>query len=114
MENLRHLLVDGRTDGMPLQINTLRNLQTLSGVRLNEWGDNDLSKLTTLQKLKIQGKFELEWVKFSDSIAKLENLQSLSLVIQSLPSNRFTFEEQSPFLTMNSWLHLYEMVMNGP
>lgn len=114
MENLRHLLVDGRTDDMPLQIDTLRNLQTLSGIRFNEWGDNNSSKLTTLQKLKIRGKFELERVKFSDSIAKLENLQSLSLVIQSLPSNRFTFEEQSPVLTMNSWLHLYKMVMNGP
>ena len=114
MENLRHLLVDGRTDDMPLQIDTLRNLQTLSGIRFKEWGDNNSSKLTALRKLKIQGKFKLERVQFSDSIAKLENLQSLSLDIQSLPSNRFTSKERPLFLTMNSWLHLYKMVMKGP
>ncbi|RVW93756.1 hypothetical protein CK203_043428 [Vitis vinifera] len=37
MENLRHLSLDGRRDDMLLRIETLQNLRTLSGIRVNKW-----------------------------------------------------------------------------
>ncbi|KAL6332558.1 hypothetical protein AAG906_008978 [Vitis piasezkii] len=96
MENLRHLFISyERQDGKPLRIDTLRNLQTLSGIWFSDLQQNDTSKLPNLHKLKIKVGFDLEVSQFSNSIAKLENLRSFI-----------------PSFVMNSW-HLSKLHLKG-
>ncbi|KAJ9704352.1 hypothetical protein PVL29_002762 [Vitis rotundifolia] len=107
MENLRHLsLFYYTTDSKPLlQIDTLRNLQTLSGIYFSDWQQNDTSDFTSLRKLKINVD-DATGAEFSNSIATLANLRSLYL---EAVGPDFII----PCFVMNSWLHLSKLQMKG-
>ena len=129
MENLRHLFISyERQDGKPLRIDTLRNLQTLSGIWFSDLQQNDTSKLPNLHKLKIKVGFDLEVSQFSNSIAKLENLRSLYLETPDQIERAYPFSldhslspysfvnsdpPSIPSFVMNSWLHLSKLHMKG-
>ncbi|RVW13196.1 putative disease resistance protein RF9 [Vitis vinifera] len=106
MENLRYLFLwYDKKVGKPLQIDTLRNLQTLSGIYFSDWQQNDTSGFTSLRKLKIKVD-DVTVAEFSNSIAKLANLRSLYL--EAVPPNFII-----PCFVMNSWLHLSKLLMKG-
>ena len=79
MKYMRYLYIEGQEEDVPLQIDTLQNLQILSGITFNQWIQNNSIELTCLEKLKLEGRCEVEGVKFSNSIAKLRSLKSLYL-----------------------------------
>ncbi|KAL6332537.1 hypothetical protein AAG906_008957 [Vitis piasezkii] len=106
MENLRHLSLYYYTnDDKPLRIDTLRNLQTLSGIYFSDWQQSDTSDFTSLRKLKIKVD-DATVAEFSNSIAKLSNLRSLYLEAVGL-------DFIIPCFVMNSWLHLSKLLMTG-
>ncbi|KAJ9704348.1 hypothetical protein PVL29_002758 [Vitis rotundifolia] len=107
MENLQHLsLLSYKTDSKSLlRIETLRNLQTLSGIYFSDWQQNDTSDFTSLRKLKIKVD-DATVAEFSNSIAKLANLRSLYLEAVGL-------DFIIPCFVMNSWLHLSKLQMKG-
>lgn len=88
------------------ELTLLSNLQTLSSIWFSDWHQNDTSKLTSLQKLKLQGEFAFEVPEFSNSIAKLENLRSLYLLA-------IDFSNIS-LCVMNSWLKVSKLNINTP
>ena len=90
---------------VPLQIDTLQNLQILSGITFNQWIKNDSSNLTCLEKLKLEGKCEVEGAVFSNSISKLPSLKSLYL--------KASDELSIPPLAINSCLHLSKLDIKG-
>ena len=105
MENLRYLFLSYyKKVGKPLQIDTLRNLQTLSGIYFSDWQQNDTSEFTSLRKLKIEVD-DVTVAEFSNSIAKLANLRSLYL--EAVSPNFI------PCFVMNSWLHLSKLLLKG-
>ncbi|XP_027124523.1 putative disease resistance RPP13-like protein 3 [Coffea arabica] len=53
LESLRHLYAFGMKCDVPLKIEGLRNLQTLSGIRFDDIMHNNMITLTSLQKLGI-------------------------------------------------------------
>ena len=104
MKNLRHLFLSYNhgEDDKPLHIDTLRNLQTLSGIWLSDWQQNDTRELTSLRKLKIKVD-DSTMSEFSNSIAKLENLRSLYL--------EASHDSMIPSFGMSSLLHLSKLHM---
>ncbi|RVW93280.1 Disease resistance protein RPP13 [Vitis vinifera] len=98
MKNMRYLYIEGQEEDVPLQIDTLQNLQILSGITFNQWIQNNSIELTCLEKLKLEGRCEVEGVKFSNSIAKLLSLKSLHL--------KASDESCIPSLAMNSCHYL--------
>nr|CAN68446.1 hypothetical protein VITISV_034092 [Vitis vinifera] len=66
IKNMRYLYMEGQEEDVPLQIHTLQNLQILSGITFNQWIKNDSSNLTCLEKLKLEGKCEVEGAVFSE------------------------------------------------
>ena len=98
MKNMRYLYIEGQKEDSPLQIDTLQNLQILSGITFNQWIQNNSIELTCLEKLKLEGRCEVEGVKFSNSIAKLLSLKSLHL--------KASDESCIPSLAMNSCHYL--------
>ncbi|RVW13181.1 putative disease resistance RPP8-like protein 2 [Vitis vinifera] len=105
MKNMRYLYMEGQEEGVPLQIDTLQNLQILSGITFDQWIKNDSSNLTCLGKLKLEGRCEVEGVEFSNSIAKLLSLKSLYF--------KASDESNIPPLAMNSCLHLSKLDIKG-
>ena len=107
IQNMRHLYMEGQEDDIPLRIDTLENLQVLSGITFNQWIQNNTSKLTRLQKLKLEGRYEAEGGKFPNSIAKLHDLRSLYLKASDESINCI------PSLSMNSCHHLSKLDIKG-
>ena len=97
--------MEGQEEGVPLQIDTLQNLEILSCITFNQWIKNDSSNLTCLEKLKLEGRCEVEGVVFSNSIAKLPSLKSLYL--------KASDESNIPPLAINSCLHLSKLDIKG-
>ena len=79
MKYMRYLYIEGKEEDVPLQIDTLQNLQILLGIIFNQWIRNNSIELTCLEKLKLEGRCEVKGVKFSNSIAKLRSRKSLYL-----------------------------------
>ena len=102
IQNMRYLYMEGQEDDIPLQIDTLENLQVLSGITFKQWIQTDSSKLTCLGKLKLEGRCEVE---FSKSIAKLCGLKSLYL--------KTSYESSIPSLAMDSCLYLSKLDIKG-
>uniref|UniRef100_F6I136 Disease resistance R13L4/SHOC-2-like LRR domain-containing protein n=1 Tax=Vitis vinifera TaxID=29760 RepID=F6I136_VITVI len=105
IKNMRYLYMEGQEEDVPLQIHTLQNLQILSGITFNQWIKNDSSNLTCLEKLKLEGKCEVEGAVFSNSISKLPSLKSLYL--------KASDELSIPPLAINSCLHLSKLDIKG-
>ena len=105
MKNMRYLYIEGQEEDVPLQIDTLQNLEILSCITFNQWIKNDSSNLTCLEKLKLEGRCEVEGVVFSNSIAKLPSLKSLYL--------KASDESNIPPLAINSCLHLSKLDIKG-
>ncbi|CBI37926.3 unnamed protein product, partial [Vitis vinifera] len=105
LRNMRYLYMEGQEEDVPLQIHTLQNLQILSGITFNQWIKNDSSNLTCLEKLKLEGKCEVEGAVFSNSISKLPSLKSLYL--------KASDELSIPPLAINSCLHLSKLDIKG-
>ena len=105
MKYMRYLYIEGKEEDVPLQIDTLQNLQILSGITFNQWIKNNSGNLTCLGKLKLEGRCEVEGVEFSNSIAKLLSLKSLYLTTSG--------ESSIPPLAINSCLHLSKLDIKG-
>ncbi|KAL6346672.1 hypothetical protein AAG906_000290 [Vitis piasezkii] len=105
IKNMRYLYIEGQKEDVPLKIDTLQNLQILSGITFNQWIKNNSSNLTCLEKLKLEGRCEVEGAVFSNSIAKLPSLKSLYL--------KASDESNIPPLAINSCLHLSKLDIKG-
>ncbi|XP_034681423.1 putative disease resistance protein At1g50180 isoform X2 [Vitis riparia] len=105
IKSMRYLYMEGQQEDVPLQIDTLQNLQILSGITFNQWIKNDSSNLTCLEKLKLEGRCEVEGAVFSNSIAKLPSLKSLYL--------KASVESTIPPLAINSFLNLSKLDIKG-
>ena len=109
IQNMRYLYIEGQEDDIPLKIDTLENLQVLSGITFKQWIQNNSSKLTCLGKLKLEGRYELvealEGFEFWKSIAKLRVLKSLYL--------KASEESSFPSLAMDSCLYLSKLDIKG-
>ncbi|XP_057958694.1 disease resistance RPP8-like protein 3 [Malania oleifera] len=111
MENLQHLYMEPLDCIGQLKIDTLIHLQTLSLVRVQNWKGNNSEKLISLQKLKVNIKFEPD-AEFFDSIAKLPNLLSLELTHVGQPP---TFKSLNKLCNLQRltklyiWAHLPEL-----
>ena len=106
IQNMRYIYMEGQKYDIPLKIDTLENLQVLSGITLKQWIQNNSSKLTCLGKLKLEGRYELvEGVEFWKSISKLRVLKSLYL--------KASEESSFPSLAMDSCLYLYKLDIKG-
>ena len=105
--NMRYLYIEEQEEDDPLKIDTVQNLQILSGITFNQWIRNNASKLTCLEKMKIEGRCELvEEVEFSNSIAKLHSsIKSLYL--------KASDESSIPSLAMSSCPHLCKLDIKG-
>ncbi|KAK2653895.1 hypothetical protein Ddye_013751 [Dipteronia dyeriana] len=90
MENLRHLYMNASSCKGKLRIDTLKNLHTLSLVQINNLKLQTAGKLLNLRKLGVALDEDSDVSKFCNSIAELEQLESLQLVsampFKSLPS----------------------------
>jgi disease resistance protein RPM1 len=78
MRNLRHLYMCGQSGGF-LRIDNLKHLQTLSGIDVSRWKQNNSAHLTSLRKLKMRGNLSLDTIAIFDSISALLQLRSLYL-----------------------------------
>ncbi|CDP17917.1 unnamed protein product [Coffea canephora] len=74
LESLRHLYAKGMECDVPLKIEGLRNLQTLSGIRFDDIMHNDMTTLTSLQKLGI---WVDEWSEIDELCMHLSEVGSL-------------------------------------
>ncbi|PON35580.1 LRR domain containing protein [Trema orientale] len=79
MKNLRHLYMNVRGGRKNLKIETLRNLQTLLDIGVEDWLATNPAKLINLRKLGLRGNFRINRVEIFNSLAKLLCLQSLFL-----------------------------------
>ncbi|RVW13178.1 Disease resistance RPP8-like protein 3 [Vitis vinifera] len=55
---MRYLYIEGQKEDVPLQIDTLQDLQILLGITSNQWIKNDSSNLTCLEILKLEERCE--------------------------------------------------------
>ncbi|KAI9160697.1 hypothetical protein LWI28_010758 [Acer negundo] len=85
MGNLRHLYMNASLCKGKLSINTLKNLHTLSLVQINNLKLKTPGMLLNLRKLGVALDEDSDVNKFSNSIAELEQLESLRLV-SSMPA----------------------------
>lgn len=95
LKNLRHLYMNETWTGK-LRIDTLENLQTLSCIHIDNWSWKNLKNLVNLRKLTVVINQQSDLSRFFDSIAKLERLVSLKLIIS---------DTSPPSLTGLSKLH---------
>lgn len=86
LKNLRHLY----KNALPfaycnrLQIDTLRHLQTLSDLRVEDWKQTNADHLINLRKLGLRGSFGGDKAMIFNSLSKLLHLQSLFLQTEDL------------------------------
>ena len=66
IKNMRYLYIEGQKEDVPLQIDTLQDLQILLGITSNQWIKNDSSNLTCLEILKLEERCEVEGAVFSE------------------------------------------------
>ncbi|KAK0595431.1 hypothetical protein LWI29_006572 [Acer saccharum] len=85
MGNLRHLYMNASLCKGKLRIDTLKNLHTLSLVQINNLKLQTAGKLLNLRKLGVALDEDSDVSKFCNSIAELEQLESLHLV-SSIPA----------------------------
>ncbi|RWR84285.1 putative disease resistance protein [Cinnamomum micranthum f. kanehirae] len=103
LKKLRHLAAIGNGEQGNIAVKNLTNLQTLC-LRTGSWMEDGFSKLTNLRKLEISGNISLYHEALRESIDKLKNLRSLSLLSGShIP----------PFLSLRLHPHLYQMSLDG-
>nr|XP_027123064.1 disease resistance protein RPP8-like [Coffea arabica] len=79
LESLRHLYADEMECDVPLKIEGLRNLQTLSGIRFEDVMHNDMITLTSLQKLGIVVNDRSEIYKLCMHLSEVGSLKTLRL-----------------------------------
>lgn len=83
LKNLRHLYRNAHAYPLGshnrLQVDTLRHLQTLSELRVEDWKRTKTDLLINLRKLGLRGSFCIDTVKIFKSLSKLLQLQSLFL-----------------------------------
>ncbi|KAK2653898.1 hypothetical protein Ddye_013754 [Dipteronia dyeriana] len=80
MENLRHLYMNALTCTGKLRIDTLKNLQTLSWIHIDDWKEKNSGNLVNLRKLGVAVYSCSDLNTFFNSIAELKRLESLRLV----------------------------------
>ncbi|KAH7510675.1 hypothetical protein FEM48_ZijujUnG0101100 [Ziziphus jujuba var. spinosa] len=79
LKNLRHLYKNAYPFNNLLRIDTLRHLQTLSDLRVEDWKQANPAHLINLRKLGLRGSFSRDADKIFNSLSKLVYLQSLFL-----------------------------------
>ncbi|XP_043689561.1 disease resistance protein RPM1-like [Telopea speciosissima] len=80
IRELRHLNMDDDVQSGHLQFHTMRNLESLSVVRVGTWIENGLHNLTSLKRLGIYGGFHVDFEQHLwATILNLGNLYSLRL-----------------------------------
>lgn len=79
LKNLRHLYKNAYPFNNLLRIDTLRHLQTLLDLRVEDWKQTSTAHLINLRKLGLRGSFSRDTEKIFDSLSKLMHLQSLFL-----------------------------------
>ncbi|XP_027124079.2 disease resistance protein RPP8-like [Coffea arabica] len=79
LESLRHLYADEMECDVPLKIEGLRNLQTLSGIRFGDVMHNNMITLTSLQKLGIVVTERSETDKLCMHLSEVGSLKALHL-----------------------------------
>ncbi|KAL6346481.1 hypothetical protein AAG906_000099 [Vitis piasezkii] len=105
IKNMRYLYMEGQEEDVPLQIDTFQNLQILFSITFYQWIHNTSSNFTCLEKLKLEGRCEVEGVQFSNSIAKQLSLKSLYLKASN--------DSSIPPLAINSCLNLSKLDRKG-
>ncbi|TXG70948.1 hypothetical protein EZV62_005883 [Acer yangbiense] len=80
MDNLRHLYMNALTCPGQLRIDTLKNLQTLSCIHIDNWNVKNTATLVNLRKLAVEVYSDSDLNRFFNSIAELERLISIRLV----------------------------------
>ncbi|XP_027100933.1 probable disease resistance RPP8-like protein 2 [Coffea arabica] len=83
LESLRHLYAYWMVCDVPLKIEGLRNLQTLSGIRFEDVMHNNMITLTSLQKLGIVVDDRSEIDKLCMHLSEVGNLKTLHLCCNS-------------------------------
>ncbi|KAK3220687.1 hypothetical protein Dsin_014657 [Dipteronia sinensis] len=88
MRDLRHLYMNSSDFTGKLRIDTLKNLQTLTLIHINNLELKNIGKLLNLRKLGVELDVDSNVKRFFKSIARLEQLESLQLlnVIGVFPS----------------------------
>lgn len=79
LTKLQNLYMCGHKYGVPLRIDTLHHLQTLSEINVEKWMQNNPTNLTSIRKLGIRGNLSLKATEIFNSIVALVQLQSLYL-----------------------------------
>ncbi|CDP19584.1 unnamed protein product [Coffea canephora] len=79
LESLRHLYAYDMECDVPLKIEGLRNLQTLSGIRFEDVIHNNMITLTSLQKLGIVVDYRSEIDKLCMHLSEVGSLKTLHL-----------------------------------
>ncbi|KAH7537826.1 hypothetical protein FEM48_Zijuj03G0134400 [Ziziphus jujuba var. spinosa] len=82
LKNLRHLYKNAYPFNDLLRIDTLRHLQTLSDLEVEDWKQANPAHLINLRKLGLRGSFSRDKNKIFNSLSKLMSLQSLFLHTQ--------------------------------
>ncbi|KAH7557656.1 hypothetical protein JRO89_XS11G0197600 [Xanthoceras sorbifolium] len=80
MENVRHLYINASTCTGKFRIDTLKNLQTLSCIHIDNLILKSSGKLLNLRKLGVALSYNSDVNRFCNSIAVLEQFESLRLV----------------------------------
>ncbi|KAK6136323.1 hypothetical protein DH2020_029944 [Rehmannia glutinosa] len=73
LDSLRHLYMSGIISKVPLRINTLKNLQTLSSVSMAGWTPEHRTNMSVLRKLGIELDFNSNSSSLSLMLYKLDN-----------------------------------------
>ncbi|KAJ4977497.1 hypothetical protein NE237_002603 [Protea cynaroides] len=107
---LRHLKLDHDVESGKLQFHTIRNLESLSAVRIGAWIENGLHNLTNLKRLGIHGGFHVDFEEHLwDTILNLSSLNSLRL--EGFGS--IAFSQGSATKTRTSHEHLCKLHLSG-
>lgn len=109
MESLHHLYMSDISCKTPLKVQMLKNLQTLTYISVNDW-TYELTALQTLTSLRKLGIKELDGssdvCRLFTSLAKLENLASLSL-------RGFRFRSMPPMDELGNLHHVTQLRLDG-
>ncbi|XP_027171899.1 putative disease resistance RPP13-like protein 3 [Coffea eugenioides] len=87
LESLRHLYAYDMECDVPLKIEGLRNLQTLSGIPFEDVMHNNMITLTSLQKLEIWVDDRSEIDKLCVHLSEVGSLKKLHLYFRGLPQS---------------------------
>ncbi|KAI3459046.1 hypothetical protein Pfo_015709 [Paulownia fortunei] len=93
MDSLRHLYMSDIICKTPLRIDTLKNLQTLAYIDVDNWKTGHLKQMTSLRKLGIKLDSFSNVGKLYESLSTLENLVCLKLICR-----RYRYYQSNAFL----------------